>query len=110
VLNKNENVLVIAPRENIVVPKEVTPKPKTVKKEVKVEVIPEEQTYAQNLKEVVNASTGSEPKYVVHEVKKGETLYRISVNYRVSVDQLYRLNNLKNNIIEIGDKIIVKKY
>jgi membrane-bound lytic murein transglycosylase D len=47
--------------------------------------------------------------YVVHEVKKGETLYRISVNYKVSVDQLYKLNNLKNNIIEIGDLIIVKK-
>ncbi len=46
--------------------------------------------------------------FVVHTVKKGETLYRISVNYKVSVNQLYTLNNLKSNIIEIGDKIKVK--
>ncbi|MGL4631625.1 MAG: LysM peptidoglycan-binding domain-containing protein [Leadbetterella sp.] len=49
-------------------------------------------------------------KYLVHEVKQGETLYRISKTYNVTIDQLYRLNNLQDNLIEIGDRIIVKRY
>jgi membrane-bound lytic murein transglycosylase D len=49
-------------------------------------------------------------KYMVHNVRQGDTLYRISKNYNVSLDQLYKLNNLKTTLIEIGDRIIVKKY
>lgn len=50
-----------------------------------------------------------EPRYLTHTVKKGETLYRISVTYKVRLDDLYKLNGLSSNIIEIGDKIKVKK-
>ena len=35
--------------------------------------------------------------HLYHEVVKGETLYRISIKYGISVDELKRLNNLKNN-------------
>ncbi len=49
-------------------------------------------------------------KYMVHNVRQGDTLYRISKNYNVSLDQLYKLNNLKTTLIEVGDRIIVKKY
>ena len=79
-------------------------------KEVKTNKIENSKSYSEGLKDIVPINRNSEKGYVVHEVKKGETLYRISVNYKVSVDQLYRLNNLKDNTIEIGDRIIVKKY
>ena len=45
-----------------------------------------------------------------HEVKKGETLYRISKQYGITVDELRRLNKLPpNQPIEIGQKLLVSK-
>jgi TolA-binding protein len=43
-----------------------------------------------------------------HEVKAGETLYRISVQHKVSVDELKRINKLKSNNIAVGQKIYLK--
>lgn len=43
-----------------------------------------------------------------HEVSKGETLYSISRKHGISVDELQRLNNLKNNqLIHPKQKLIV---
>ena len=42
-----------------------------------------------------------------HTVAKGETLYRISKQYGVSVQDLKDWNNLSGNIISIGQKLIV---
>ena len=47
-------------------------------------------------------------KYKVHTVRKGETLYSISNKYFISVPELKRLNNLVNNTISIGAKLIVR--
>ena len=45
-----------------------------------------------------------------HEVKKGETLYRIAKQYGITVDELRRLNKLPSNQpIEIGQKLVVSK-
>ena len=45
-----------------------------------------------------------------HEVKKGETLYRIAKQYGITVDELRRLNKLPpNQPIEIGQKLLVSK-
>ena len=52
-----------------------------------------------------NANTSSFGK--THAVKKGETLYQIAKKYRTSVKELYRLNNKSDNIISIGQEIIV---
>lgn len=86
-------------------PKARPTEPKTKPKETK--------SYSEELKDAIPeryANNANGKKYLVHEVRKGETLYRISKTYNVSLDQLYRLNNLKDNIIDIGDRIIVKKY
>jgi len=83
--------------------------PKVVVNQVKTTKVISEKLLSASFEENFVLPDIRDKEYVVHEVKKGETLYRISVNYKVSVDQLYRLNNLKNNIIEIGDRIIVKK-
>ena len=45
---------------------------------------------------------------VYHIVKPGETLYRIHVNYGVSIQKLRKLNHLKGNNIKVGQKIRVK--
>jgi len=42
-----------------------------------------------------------------HEVSKGETLYRISRKYGLSVDELQHLNNLENNQIYPKQKLLV---
>ena len=44
-----------------------------------------------------------------HVVKAGETLYRISRQYGVSVDKVKKWNTLQGNIIEIGQKLIVSQ-
>ncbi len=43
-----------------------------------------------------------------HTVQKGDTLYSISRRYLVSVDELKRLNQMKGNIILIGQELTVK--
>ncbi|HHG73603.1 MAG TPA: LysM peptidoglycan-binding domain-containing protein [Persephonella sp.] len=41
-------------------------------------------------------------KYRYHYVKKGETLYRIAKKYNVSVEEITKLNKIKNNLIKPG--------
>jgi LysM repeat protein len=45
----------------------------------------------------------------VHVVKPGETLYRISRRYGVKVDVLRKWNKLPDDIIEVGQKLIVSQ-
>jgi nucleoid-associated protein YgaU len=44
-----------------------------------------------------------------HVVKPGETLYRISRRYGVKVDTLRKWNKLPDDIIEVGQKLIVSQ-
>jgi flagellum-specific peptidoglycan hydrolase FlgJ len=44
-----------------------------------------------------------------YEVKKGDTLYAISRKFSVSVQSLKAINNLKDNTLVIGQKLIVQE-
>lgn len=44
---------------------------------------------------------------LVHVVKPGETLYSIGRRYGVEVDKLKKLNKLPDDIVEIGQKLLV---
>jgi LysM repeat protein len=44
-----------------------------------------------------------------HTVAKGDTLYRLSKQYGVSVDDLKIWNNLTDNTIHVGQQIVVSK-
>jgi LysM repeat protein len=45
----------------------------------------------------------------IHVVKPGETLYRISRRYGVKVDTLRKWNKLPDDIIEVGQKLIISQ-
>ncbi len=45
----------------------------------------------------------------IHTVSAGENLYRISLKYGVTIDQIKSWNNLTSDEIEIGQKIKIKK-
>ena len=55
------------------------------------------------------SSTGSNSKSKYHIVKEGESLWTISKNYRVLVSDLISWNNLKNDRVQIGQKLKVSK-
>lgn len=50
---------------------------------------------------------GSMRSPTVHVVKPGETLYRISRKYGVTVEKVRKWNKLPDDIIEVGQKLIV---
>lgn len=55
--------------------------------------------------EAPKPEAGGTPVY--HSVKRGETLYRISKQYGTDVKTLQEWNNLPDNNIEVGQKLIV---
>lgn len=58
-------------------------------------------------KEVIENSGNKKQTYIV---QKGETLYGISKQFNVSVDQLRRINNLEDNNLEVGQILIVSDW
>ena len=42
-------------------------------------------------------------------VKAGDTLYSIARQFSTSVDEIKKLNNLSNNILSVGQILIVKE-
>ena len=51
------------------------------------------------------SSTSKSPIY--HTVTPGETVYRVAVNHKITVEQLKSWNNLTSNSIEVGQQLIV---
>ena len=46
---------------------------------------------------------------IIHVVKPGETLYRIGRRYGVSVEKIKKWNKLPDEIIEVGQKLLVSQ-
>lgn len=70
--------------------------------------------YAKEIKKLNDGESFKKPivipktKANIYKVRKGDTLYAISRKFGVSVDLLKKLNNLKDNTISIGQKLLVK--
>jgi flagellum-specific peptidoglycan hydrolase FlgJ len=69
--------------------------------------------YVSNEKQLVEELTVETKKsksqdVALYEVQKGDTFYSISKKFNLMVDELKRINNLSNNILSIGQKLIVK--
>jgi flagellum-specific peptidoglycan hydrolase FlgJ len=58
--------------------------------------------------EIVKTTKPKKGKGKTYVVKKGDTLYAISRKFKVSVEELKRLNNLRNNDLEIGKILVIK--
>ncbi len=55
----------------------------------------------------VAASPSAGRATAIHVVKPGETLFRISRRYGIDIEQLKKMNKLPDDIIEVGQKLIV---
>lgn len=47
--------------------------------------------------------------FLKHKVNNGETLFRIAINYNVSVEELWKLNNLSSTIVDVGTVLKIKR-
>jgi uncharacterized protein YkwD len=45
---------------------------------------------------------------VIHEVKAGQSLWQIAIAYETKIDEIKRLNNLLDNNIYPGDKLLIR--
>ena len=63
------------------------------------------------VKEPVTQETKPSTKHrtITHVVKPGDTLYRIARGYGIEVDKLKKLNKLSDDVIEVGQKLVVGK-
>ena len=59
------------------------------------------------VKSVKQTQGSSNEKILFHVVAKGETLYRISKDNSITVDELKKLNNLTSNNVSLGQKLII---
>ena len=48
-----------------------------------------------------------ESKKIIHNVKTGDTLFSISKKYNVPINQIIKNNNLQNNLIKVGQILII---
>lgn len=69
-------------------------------------IIPKSENISAEFKVTNNKNIDSKTNF--HVVQPGETLYRVSVIYKVSVDKLKQINNLPDNTISVGQKIYTK--
>jgi N-acetylmuramoyl-L-alanine amidase len=47
------------------------------------------------------------PENKIYEVKKGDTLWGISQNYKIEVEEIMKINNLKSNLLLVGQKLVL---
>ena len=68
-------------------------------------------TYSKKFKEANQRKSGKrlKAKRKYYEVEKGDTLYAISRKFSISVADLKVLNNLTDNILSLGQKLIVEE-
>ena len=54
-----------------------------------------------------NNNTNNIKNNKTHIVQNGENIYRISLKYNIKQDELIKLNNIKNNFIKVGQKLVL---
>lgn len=63
---------------------------------------------AQEAQDPPDAAAQGSAKQVVHEIKSGDTLYGIAIDYGVTLDDLYAANNVTDPTgFHVGDKLII---
>lgn len=82
------------------------PKPQAPVKPVTVD---KKETPAPAVSSPAEAQTNNSSEPVYHVVQKGETLYRIALNYKTTTEKIMKLNNIQNaDVIGEGRRLRVK--
>ena len=55
-------------------------------------------------------TSGESAQAASYQVQSGDTLYKIAVNHKITVEELKRANNLKNSMIRTGDVLQIPVY
>jgi len=114
-----ETEIAAKPEAKIVKEKVITKTPKApakaeVKSKVakvldkKVEPTEKEKRIDGLIKKYAKKDTSEAKATDVHVVKRGETLWSISRQHKLTVDALKKLNELKTNVLSVGQKLKVK--
>lgn len=59
-----------------------------------------------NSKEKIESAISDSFEYIV---KKGDTIFNISKRFAVNKEQLQTVNNLDNNLLQLGQRLIIPK-
>jgi membrane-bound lytic murein transglycosylase D len=55
------------------------------------------------------AGTAQEAQFKIHTVKKGEGLWDISRQYKVTIEEIVKWNDLQDTKIKVGEKLKIKQ-
>lgn len=124
----------IAEEEQPIEPEVTTPEVESPKSEAEEEVLPEqkeeelepipttpeaqeeqpptqaeESTPTNIQKPAPGPKPNSEPAWIYHDVKRGDTLYSLSRRYGVNIVVIKTLNGMKDNNIQIGQRLRIKR-
>lgn len=97
-ISKNNNVSI----EDIIEANNLTSNVLSIGQEL---YIPSENEVIENQKPIEN----SNDQYSIYTVKKGDSLWLISQRNNITVPELLEINNLNNNILQIGQKLLIPK-
>jgi LysM repeat protein len=57
---------------------------------------------------ILDIPTGYEKEPIIHEVKKGDTLFKISKKYGVPIEEIMKINNLTDKRLKVGQRLIIR--
>lgn len=97
-ISKNNNVSI----EDIIEANNLTSNVLSIGQEL---YIPSENEVIENQKPIEN----SNDQYSIYTVKKGDSLWLISQRNNITIPELLEINNLNNNILQIGQKLLIPK-
>ncbi len=102
---RHEPVILVPIDTDMPLPEPISEEEEVLEEEVEPNTLPKTEDDGWNDKPLkkTKSKTEPEPKIVLmHRVKKGETLFRLSVIYKVTVEQIQEWNGLKDNLIKEG--------
>lgn len=58
--------------------------------------------------QILKLPSATETTQTIYTVKRGDSLYSIAKTFNTTVDEIKRLNNLTNNLLNVGQILIIK--